>query len=386
MTIGRLADAADFPACQKLTYLNAASAALMYKPAGKAILAWQRDLAENGTLNFDEGAEEQIFDGLHAAAARLLDAQAGDIAAGSSATELLSSLAWSMIPDGQSNIVSTAAAHPSTVYPWQRVARHAGCEVRLASSSETGFVDPQALIDLIDPNTAIVALSHVEYRTGQVYDLQEIAAAVHQHGGALIVDATQSAGHIPIHARTCGADAILASAYKWLCGPFGAAVMYLSPSLQSRLDPGLVGWRSHEDMWAFRAERLSYPQGARRFEASTMAYGCALGLAKSIDYLAEVGVDRISDHNTSLVRLLADGIQARGGSTLRPHPTSELCSIISFQFPERDTGRIAERLDRLGVIISERGGALRVSPHLYNDEDDIGGMLRALDQVLNQAA
>jgi cysteine desulfurase/selenocysteine lyase len=386
MSIGRLANPQDFPACQKLTYLNAASAALMYKPAGDDIVAWQADLAENGTFNFDERAEEQVFDGLHAAAAQLLDAKPADIAAGSSATELLSSLAWSMIPHEGQNIVGTAAAHPSTIYPWQRVARLAGCEVRLASRDEIGFVDPKAMRDLIDEHTAILALSHVEYRTGQLYDLRELAAAIHPLGGALVVDATQSAGHVPIHARACGADAIVASGYKWLCGPFGAAVMYLAPSLQDRLDPGLVGWRSHREMWDFRAERLSYPRGARRFEASTMAYGCALGLAKAIDFLAGIGVDRISAHNISLTRMLGDEVEARGGRILRAHHTPRTCSILSFVFPGRDMARIAAQLYGCGVVISERGGVVRVSPHLYNDEDDIGRMVQALDQVLSQSA
>ncbi|SVC74603.1 uncharacterized protein METZ01_LOCUS327457, partial [marine metagenome] len=84
----------DFPAVEKCTYINAANVALMYRGASEAIVAWQEDVAENGSNNFDEAAEEAVFFGLHEAGARLFNASPADIAGGSSATDLLSSLAW----------------------------------------------------------------------------------------------------------------------------------------------------------------------------------------------------------------------------------------------------------------------------------------------------
>jgi selenocysteine lyase/cysteine desulfurase len=364
-----------------MTYLNAASAALMYKPAADEIIRWQADLAENGTLNFDELAEVRVHNDIHAAAASMLRARPSDIAVGSSATELLSSLAWAMIPEEGQNIVSTAAAHPTTIYPWQRVARHAGAETRLAEMDQHGFVEPGKLLDLVDGGTAVLVISHVEYRTGQMYSLPELAETVHRHGGSLVVDATQSAGQVPIDVEATGVDALVSSAYKWLCGPFGAAVMYLSPALGADLDPGQVGWRSHEEMWDFRADRLEYPQGARRFEASTMAYGCSLGLARSVEYLNQLGVERILAHNTALTQLLCEEIRVRGGQILGTDDPGASSAIMSFELPGRDAAQIAEGLGRQGVVLSERGGALRVSPHVYNDEGDIRRMLEEMDRL-----
>ena len=105
--------------------------------------------------------------------------------------------------------------------------------------------------------------------------------------------------------------------------------MYLAPSLQKRLDPGLVGWRSHKNMWEFRADRLEYPDTAKRFEASTMAYGCAIGLAEAIKYLNNIGVDRILAHNKYLADLLADALIERGSRILSPKNNNERSSIIS---------------------------------------------------------
>lgn len=381
MTVDRLVPAADFPASQKWTYLNAASVALMSASAAEATIAWQRDLAENGTRNFDEVAEENVFDDLRAAAARLLGAREDDIAVGSSATELLSSLAWAMLPRPEQVIVGTEAAFPSAVYPWQRVARHVGCEVRLARADDRGFVDPEELLGLIDERTAIVALSHVEYRTGQVYDLAKLASKAHEHGALLVVDATQSVGQVPLDVKKAGVDALVSAGYKWLCGPFGAAIMYLAPHLQRTLDPGTVGWRSHRDIWVLRADRYEFPDSARRFEASTMAYGCAVGLARAVEYINAVGIDRIYAHNLALVDRLAAELGARGGRVQLPEDRTGRSAILSVAFPGHDPTEIAARLGEADVIVSVRD-SVRISPHLYNDEGDVERLIKTLDKLL----
>jgi selenocysteine lyase/cysteine desulfurase len=372
---------ADFPASQEWTYLNAASVALMSAPAAEATIAWQRDLAENGTRNFDEVAEETVFDDLRAASARLLGARDEDIAVGSSATELLSSLAWAILPRPDQVIVGTDAAFPSAIYPWQRIARHVDCEVRLARADERGLVDPQELLGLIDDRTAIVALSHVEYRTGQVYDLAALARKAHAHGALLVVDATQSVGQVPMDVGKAGVDALVSAGYKWLCGPFGAAIMYLAPHLQRGLDPGTVGWRSHKEIWALRADRYEFPNSAQRFEASTMAYGCAVGLARAIEYLNGVGIDQIYAHNLALVDRLASELRARGGQVQMPQDQAGRSSILAVSFPDKGAGEIAARLGEADVIVSVRD-SVRISPHLYNTEGDVDQLLQVLDQVL----
>ncbi len=382
MRVERLSKPEDFPPSIKLTYLDTASISLMYRPASDAIVRWYEDLAQSGTLNFDEEAEEHVFDGLRDVTAELLGASASDIAIGSSATELISSLAWSMVPDKHSNIVSTMASHPSTNYPWQRVARHAGCEFRFAKPDKDGIINMKELLSLIDSQTHIVAISHVEYRTGQKYDLRILAEKSHHHGATLIVDATQSAGQAPIDVRKENVDALISSAYKWLCGPFGVAIMYLGPHLQSTLDPGLVGWRSHKDMWKFQSERLEYPSTAKRFEASTIAYGCALGLERSIQYLVDIGIEKINQHNMALTKIFENEVVGIGGKVLIPQRDTERSSIISFMFPGLNSENITRHLGVHNVAVSERSGAIRVAPHLYNDQDDVEYFIQVIREIV----
>lgn len=381
MKYERLSADQNFPACTKYTYLDAASIALMYKGASEATRAWQQNVADNGTVNFTEQSEQDIFDDLRLAVANLIGACSEDVAIGSSTTELLSSLAWAMIPESKKNIIGTEASFPTTLYPWLRVARTAGCDVQLAKIDKWGGVNNEELLALINDQTSIVALSHVEYRTGQTYKLNGICKKAHYHGAKVVIDATQSAGQLPIDVKDSHVDAIVSSGYKWLCGPFGAAFLYVAPELQKDLDPGIVGWRSHENIWDLDVSRLKYADSARRFEAGTMAYGSAVGLAQAIAHLNDIGVNNILKHNMALNAILENEMLKRGAVPLIPK--SERSSILSMYFPDQDSEFIAQRLNDSNVFVSFRN-TLRISPHLYNNEHDIERSIEVLDNIFNK--
>ena len=372
-----IATPSDFPGCRDSSYLDTANVCLTYEGALKSTTEWFREVAWKGAQTLDEAAEESAFDSLHVAAARLSNARPDDIAIGSSATELLASLAWAVSPGPESNIVGAAVTFPSTIYPWSRVARSTGSEVRLAGASN-GYVRLDDLIGLIDRNTAVVCISEVEYSTGQRYDVAALAEAAHKHGALLIVDASQSAGAIPIDVIASGVDALVTASYKWLCGPFGVGVMYLAPHLQDKLDPGLSGFRSHRNLWDLDAGRIVLADTASRFEFSTMAYGCAVGLTASIDYLLGIGIPRIFEHNLVLANELIEGLLEHHAEILPPQNASERTSIVSARIPGADSPAIAEHLKSQKIVVSARRDAVRFSPHFYNDSDDVA---RALDEI-----
>ena len=371
----------DFPSAKNFVYLNAANVALMYSGAEKCIQDWFEDVALNGSNNFDENAEQNVFEVLHLAAAQLINTSPDNISAGSSATELLSSLAWAVSPTKDQNVVSTRIVFPSTVYPWQRVANSTGCEVRLANENNN-FVNVDDIIDLIDQNTKVVCVSHVEFSNGQAFDLDLLSQAAHEHDALFVVDATQSAGVIPIDVKKTPIDVLVAGAYKWLCGPFGAAFMYITSELLDKLEPGLVGFRSHENMWDLNASRLEYSKDAKKFEFSTMAFGCAIGLARSIDYLNTIGVKNIFDYNMQLCDILIEGLQSRNAVINSPLDKKNGSSIITAYFDGVDTETIIKSLKAAQIFVSNRAGSIRFSPHLYNNDIDIETTLTELDNII----
>ena len=371
----------DFPTANKFVSLNAANVALMYHGAHQAIIEWQDDVALNGSNNFDDNSEETVFGGLHQVASRLINAGPEDIAAGSSATELLCSLAWAISPSKDQNVVSTEIVFPSTVYPWQRVASSTGCEIRLAKE-KNNFIHINEIITLIDQHTAVVCISHVEYGNGQTFDLHLLAETAHEHGALLVVDATQSAGAIPIDVQLCPVDALISGAYKWLCGPFGAAFMYVAPHLAEKLEPGLVGFRSHKNMWDLDASRIDYPQAAKKFEFSTMAFGCAVGLTRTIDFLNRVGVENIFQYNRQLADILIAGLHSRDAVIISPLDDENRSSIVTAYFKNIDSKKIITDLKATQVFVSSRAGAIRFSPHLYNTAEDIESALAEIDNSI----
>ena len=368
-----------FPAAGKSTYLDSASISLMHKGAATAAIEWQRRLAEEGTASFAEKDEEEVFVSLHEAGAKLFSGNPEDIAIGSSETILMSSIAWALAPGARTTIVATRVTHPSTIYPWMRVAQNTGAEMRWVSADDQ-YVRTEEILDAIDDNTAVVCLSHVEYGGGQQYDLAAISETARRHGALLIVDATQSAGQVPIDVHEMGIDAIACSTYKWLCGPFGAAIMYVSPELQ-QLSPGIVGWRSHADMWNFQADRIEYHNSASRFEFSTRSYGAALGASAAINYLVDVSIEDIAAHNRKVTDLLRDGLMARGVQILSPEDLGERSAIVAARF-EGDNTDIARGLNSNNVFISPRKDFIRFSPHLFNGKDDILNALDVIDEIM----
>ncbi len=373
----------DFPTAKNFVYLNAANVSLMYQGAADAARDWVTDLAEHGSNNFDERVEENVFRELHREAGRMINAPEDTIAAGSSTTELLCSLAWAVSPGEGQNVVSTEIVFPSTVYPWQRVANSTGCEIRLVEEKDNAVILDD-LIATMDQNTAVVCISHVEYGNGQTFDLGLLAEATHDNDALLVVDATQSAGGIPIDVQASPVDALLSGSYKWLCAPFGAAFMYVAPHLLNKLEPGLVGFRSHRNMWDLDAGRIEYPPGAEKFEFSTMAFGCALGLTRSLAFLNEVGIKNIYNYNRHLADILIEGLRSRGARITSPISDGDSSSITTACFDSMDSNEIIQGIREQDVYVSRRAGAIRFSPHVYNSVDDVEQALDSIDGILNK--
>ena len=365
-----------------LSYANVATTS---PAAHKASMEWSDALARGGAAEFDGEAEKNGMMPLRGAAARLLSCEVADICVGSSATELLCSLAWAVSPLEGSNIVSTKASFPSTVYPWRRVAESNGAEIRLADYDEALYTNPDNILDLIDDATSVVALSHVEYSNGQRYDLRRFADAAHSVGALLVADATQSMGMVPIDAVLSGTDAIVSSGYKWLRGTYGAAVAYISPEIRGNLNPGLLGFRSHVDIWDLRADRMELPEDASRFEYTTIHFGAALGLAAAVEEINEMGIEEVWRHDLALADSVIDGARRLDIEVASPLSESERSAIVSLRLPEEVSSEdIARSLqDEYSILVTSRTGLLRVSPHIDNTEGDVQALIEALERLIS---
>jgi selenocysteine lyase/cysteine desulfurase len=244
------------------------------------------------------------------------------------------------------------------------------------------YVPIDKITDEIDDSTKAVFITHVENLTGQIHDIQQIAERAHEVGAVIIVDGIQAAGYIPLDMQKLDIDVYITGSYKWLCAPFGTAIAYISKELYDDLDPLFVGWRTSEEIWDFNAEKITYPSTARKFEYSTSAYGVKLGMVESIKYLRKIGIEKIFDHNMRLDNILRDELQKFEGLDLIK--IDEHGPIVTFSIKNKDSSVINRKLKLLDrpIELSVRNRLIRVSPHLYNTEEDIVEFIEVLKQVL----
>ncbi len=373
----------DFPAFDRSTYLNTASAGLVPLSVVQPAHEFEAELAQAGTTGMDEDTEVAILEDARNAAAELLGADPSTIAIGTSFTEALCQLAWWLRPGKGQNVVSSQVDFPSVTYPWHRIAEDTGCQVRLVPvlDDPEGF-DVSKIAEHVDSATAVICISHIQYLTGHLLDLNDLATLAHDHGALLIIDATQSAGQVPIDVTATGVDALITGSYKWLCSTFGAAVCYLSYPLLDRFRPPLVGWRSTEHPYSLDARWLPLAATARRMEYSTMSYASAIAFGRAIRYINTLSPGGVAEHNRQLASQLAEGLAQLGANLLTPSDPRRRAGTVTARFPGRDGEALAAELTRRGVIVSPRVGSTRFSMHFYNNSDDIDHALAVLDEVL----
>ncbi|MHA1978508.1 MAG: aminotransferase class V-fold PLP-dependent enzyme [Candidatus Hodarchaeales archaeon] len=373
----------DFPLLKDINYLSTASIGLVPNPVIEKSIDAFLELAKGGTIALDEEREVYIYENLRNEGSKLFDCNKEEIAVFNSVSEALNCIAWSLkLTSGQ--VLSTSEEFPSVTYPWLRLGKDNPIQIDIVKAKE-GVIPTEELLDRIGERTKVVALSHVEYSTGQKYELAEIAKAAHEVGAYFIVDGIQAAGYCPLSVKSWDIDVYIAGSYKWLCAPFGTAIAYISPKLCEKLEPAFVGWRSVEDMWNFNPESFVFTNDAKKFEYSTSAYGVKIGLAEAIHYLNDLGIKNIEKHTNKLITVLLEELKSINGiKIISPRIRG---SIVTFTLLDMDLKKIGEKLGKVPrpINITIRQNRLRISPHFYNTESDILHFIENLKKIIRES-
>jgi cysteine desulfurase/selenocysteine lyase len=268
---------------------------------------------------------------------------------------------------------------PANVYPWMLLAKR-GVSLKLAKNSG-GRVTAGDIAALIDARTRAVAVSWVAFHNGWVYPLDAIGALCRERGILLVVDAIQGLGALPLDLSQTPIDVLAADPHKWLLGPETCTILYVRESAAARLPPPFGGWWNvkgdEED--SFLGYALDFHAGGRRYEPGAIPIAQIMALAASLDLLTTMGQPAIRDRILATVRALASGLEARGWRITTPDPIAS--GILGAVPPGGDVRRMVKELEKRGVITAPREGAVRFSPHAYNDETEVARILEAIDQV-----
>lgn len=278
-------------------------------------------------------------------------------------------------------IVVTAIEHHANLIPWQELAARTGAVLRHIPVHDDGTLDLDAAASLIGDRTRIVAFTHVSNVLGIVNPVAELVALAQAAGALTVLDACQSAPHLPLDLPALGVDLAVFSGHKML-GPYGVGGLYGRADVLEALPPFLTGGSMITTVTLDAAEYLPPPQ---RFEAGTQPVGPAIGLAAAVRYLEGVGLPAIHAHEQRLAARMAEGLREIPGiRLLGDAPGAERVGLWSFDVEGVHAHDAGQYLDSLGIAVRvghhcaaplhRRFGvtaSVRASAALYNTDDEI---------------
>jgi selenocysteine lyase/cysteine desulfurase len=323
-------------------YCNTASYGLPPRPAWEALQAALADW-HGGRTSWEHWGDST--EGARATFARLVDVDVARVAVGSTVSELFGSVVTAL-PEG-ARVVVPEIEFTSTLFPLLVQRR---LDVRTVPLAE--------LVDSVLDGADAVAFSAVQMSTGEVARLEAIATAAADVGAITLCDATQAIGWLPLRAELF--DAVVCGAYKWLMSPRGSAFLTVSDRLLERAIPHSAGWYAGEDVHtSYFGPPLRLASNARRLDLSP-AWFSWVGTEPALKLIEQIGIPAIHEHNLALAN------RFRAGLGLAPSDSAIVCA---------DLPGAAAQLQRAGIVAAIRGGLLRTSWHIYNDESDVDAVL-----------
>ncbi|MET3421501.1 monomeric sarcosine oxidase [Actinoplanes tereljensis] len=373
------------PGARYARHLNAAGAALPSETVLGTVIEHLRLEARIGGYEAAEAAKERS-ERVYALAAQLIGAQPEDIALTESAT-----VAWHRAIDAMplqagDRILAAASSYVSSALHLFELRRSRGIEVEVLPCAADGTVDLDALAAALRKPAALVTVAHVPTSSALIEPVAAIAALTEAAGVPLLLDATQSLGQLPLD--VAGIDLIVGTGRKFLRGPRGTGLLYVSPRMRERLHPphpdvrGAV-WQS--------GDLVELAPGARRFETWESSHALRLGLGAALEETLTLGVDAIGRYATGLADRLRGALADLPGVRLTD-PAAGGGAIVTFVRDDEKPADTVRRLRAAGVHLVavpahhgrwdlERRGldaVVRASVHVYNDESDVDALVSAL--------
>ena len=320
-------------------------------------------------------------------AAGLIGARAENVALVPSTSVALSLVSLAIPWKKGDNVVTAAVENPATVVPWQNQ-RHLGVEVRYLPADGDDLIDLGKLSSLIDRRTRLVALSLVEYSTGQRLDLGRVAEFCKRRGILVSVDAVQAVGAVPVDVASLGVDFLASGAQKWLLGPRDIALLYVSEAAGEVIRSPIVTEGNVQDIRAEEEDpttgvpQLRVNEGAMKLEAAPISnFAGVCGLRQALKNIHSAGPAAVYRRVRGITDELVDGLKDLDGRVVSPRGEREWSGIVSFAPTGVPAREVAARLLRRGVYVALRKGRLRISPHFYNTSAEVGAFLDVLGKA-----
>ena len=361
-----------FPITQRAIYLNHAAVSPLPTPTFEAIEAQLRDVRDNGALHYQNWIA--VKDRARGLLANLLGARPEQVAFMRNTSDGLSTFANGLNWRRGDNVVTFNREFPANIYPWLRLQNAFGVEVRMCDERE-GRVEFDELSGLVDSNTRLIAISHVQYASGFRSNLERLGRLAREHDALLVVDVIQSLGVLPLDVEAELIDAAAGASHKWLLAPEGVGYVYLSDRARERIQPTLVGWVSVEAPEDYNNFEQDWKQGALAWETGTGAAALIHGLEASLQLLNKVGTQTIANYLEQITDHLCERLKEKDYKVVSSRRPGEKSQIVCIQHPRITAMGLYHQLKSKNIITAPRGDRLRIAPHFYNTTDDIDSLV-----------
>ncbi len=366
----------QFASISHLSYLNSAAVSPLPAAALEAI-TWQlNDVSTNGGLGYQGWIDTK--NRARRLLAEMLGVRADQVAFMRNTSDGFATIANGLTWQSGNNIVSFAGEFPANYYAWRRIRDEHGVELRLAPE-RNGRIDLAELISMIDRNTKVVAISSVQYASGFRADLERIGRAARAVDALFCVDVIQGLGAHAYDLPAQFVDVASGASHKWLCAPEGCGFLYLSDRARERVKPTLVGWISVETPWDFEDREQPFKPTALAWESGTGCSSLFYGLEQSLKLLTDTGLANIERYVDDLSTELCSGLAAKPYDIVSSQARGERSGIVCIRNRNGLTSNeVAAHLEQQGIVVSPRGGRVRVATHYYNSMQDIHRLIDAL--------
>jgi cysteine desulfurase / selenocysteine lyase len=287
-------------------------------------------------------------------------------------------------------ILLTVMEHHSNLVPWQLLAERTGAQLRFLPVLDNGTLDLEHLSPLLTPDVKLFAFTHISNSLGTINPVTELCAKARAMGALTVVDAAQSAGHMPVDVRELGCDFMAFSGHK-MCGPTGIGALYARKEILDVIPP----WHGGGEMIvSVTLEKSTFKKAPHRFEAGTPNIAGAIGLAAAIDYIEGIGRPAIFEHDSQLARYAAERLTELPGTRIFG-PSGERGALVGFVMDTAHPHDLTTFADQYGLAM--RGGhhcnqplmrrlgvsgTTRASFYFYNTMEEIDRMIEILQRAV----
>jgi selenocysteine lyase/cysteine desulfurase len=360
----------QFPVTQNLVYLNHAGVAPLCRRAADAMKRLADDAMLYGSHHYDQWLD--AYEGVRVASARLVGCDRSEIAIVKNTSEGIATVALGIDWQPGDTIVAFEEEFPANYFPWKRLEAK-GVRIKWLS-----YRDPLDRIDEAARGARLLAVSFVQYLSGFRANLQAIGEICQRHGALFFVDAIQGLGAFPLDVRKYRIHALAADGHKWMLGPEGCGVLYVQRDVQDSIEPVEFGWTNIAGFSDYSCRDMKLRPDAGRYECGTLNTIGIYGLRAAVEFLLEVGIERIASVVQGLGDRVADGALWRGYQLLSSRTPESGAGIVSFRRDDIDSRFVVRKLREEGFEPAPRQGWVRVSPHFYIDPSEIDRLIEVL--------